>query len=384
MKILSLTYEYPPIGGGGGVVAAALNEELSVRGDRVRVVTCRMRDLAASETVNGVEVHRTACLRRYRHFTTAPELATTLWPAYRVAAELIRQERPELIHTHFVVPSGFVAWRLAKRFRIPFVLTAHGSDIPGYNPDRFSILHTALRPLWQRITSAAAAVTSPSAYLANLIHRQCPGLHVDVIPNGFTPGSLVLSPKRNIVLVVARLFPRKGVQHFLDAVRSLARHGDWEFVVAGDGPYMDTLRTQAKALGSPVRFVGFIGREELAAYYHAARIFVFPSIRENFPMVLLEAMDAGCAIITTDAEGCHEVVGDTGIVVPAGDSDAIAQELAMLMDDPLRCERLSQLARDRSVRFYWNRVSEMYSRVFRRVLRDDSTIVRTLPALRDA
>lgn len=384
MKILSLTYEYPPIGGGGGVVAAALNEELAVLGDRVRVVTSRMRDLPDHEVVNGVEVHRTACFRRFRHFTTAAELATTLWPAYRMAARVIEAERPEIIHTHFVLPSGLIAWRLSKRFGIPFVLTAHGSDIPGYNPDRFSLLHTALRPVWQRITSAAAAVTSPSAYLANLIYRQCPGLHVDVIPNGFTPNSLVLAPKRNLVLVVARLFPRKGVQHFLDAVGRLARHGDWEFVVAGDGPYMETLRLQAKALGSPVRFVGFLGRSELAAYYQAARIFVFPSIRENFPMVLLEAMDAGCAIITTDAEGCHEVVADTGVVVPAGDPDAIAEQLALLMGDTRRCELLSTLARERSARFYWNRVSDMYSRVFRRVLRDDSTIVRTLPALTDA
>src|SRR5690606_28943927 len=185
--------------------------------------------------------------------------------------------------------------------------------------------------------NGAAAITSPSRFLAGLIRQQCPDFPVDVIPNGFAPAPDMPSRKRDLVLVVARLFPRKGVQHFLDAVQRLARHGDWEFVVAGDGPYLETLRNQARILGSPVRFIGFVSQEELRGYYQAARIFVFPSIRENFPMVLLEAMDAGCAVITTDAEGCAEVVGDAGVVVPAGNARAMAEELAVLIADEALC-----------------------------------------------
>src|SRR5690606_25637949 len=137
-------------------------------------------------------------------------------------------------------------------------------------------------------------------------------------------------------------------------------------------------------LGSPVRFIGFVSQEELRGYYQAARIFVFPSIRENFPMVLLEAMDAGCAVITTDAEGCAEVVGDAGVVVPAGNARAMAEELAVLLADEALCRRLSGLARERSLRFHWNRLSGMYASVFRRVARDDSTIIQALPAMEDA
>ena len=74
MKILSLTYEYPPIGGGGGRVAAALNEELASRGDEVEVLTSRMRGFASEERLGHVAVHRTACLRRDAHYTTAFEL----------------------------------------------------------------------------------------------------------------------------------------------------------------------------------------------------------------------------------------------------------------------------------------------------------------------
>lgn len=383
MNILSLTYEYPPIGGGGGVVAAALNAHLAAQGERVRVVTSRMSGQARREVQHGVDIVRSGCIRRHRHYTTAAELATTLWPAHACAARQITAERPDLIHAHFVLPSGLLAWRLARRFGIPYVLTAHGSDIPGYNPDRFGLWHLALAPLWRRIVHDAAAITSPSRFLAGLIRQQLPDLPVDVIPNGFTPGAMPMGARRNLVLVVARLFPRKGVQYFLEAVQRLARHGDWEFVVAGDGPQLDALRQQARALGSPVRFIGFVGQEQLRAYYAAARIFVFPSIRENFPMVLLEAMDAGCAVITTDAEGCAEVVGDAGVVVPAGDAGSMAAQLAALMDDPARCAALSARARRRSLRFHWSRMSEKYASVFHRVVHDDSTIIRAQPVMGD-
>ena len=122
--------------------------------------------------------------------------------------------------------------------------------------------------------------------------------------------------RRNRVLVVARMFPRKGIQHFIDAVAGV--EGEWEFVIAGDGPFRDQLEAQARSVAPNVQFVGFVDRETLRSLYESSRILVFPSIQENFPMVLLEAMDAGCAIVTTNAEGCAEVVGDAGLVVPTG------------------------------------------------------------------
>jgi PAS domain S-box-containing protein len=361
MKILSLTYEYPPIGGGGGVVAAALNEALVAAGHEVTVVTSAMRGLDSREMVRGVTVYRVPCIRRYRHYSTVWELATTLIPAYRRAAQLIREQRPDLLHVHFVYPSGVLAYLLARRFKIPFVLTAHGSDIPGYNPDRFEILHNLLKPLWRKIVRGAAAVTSPSRFLAGLIQRQLPR-DVEIVPNGYAPTNQPPLPKRNLVLVVARLFPRKGVQHFINSVSTFG--DDWEFVIAGDGPYMPVLKAQASRVRCPARFVGFVDKGTLHDLYQQARIFVFPSIRENFPVVLLEAMDAGCAVITTDADGCAEVVGDAGIVIQAGSASQIRDALTDLMAAPQRCEELSRRARERVDLFRWPRIAGMYRDVF--------------------
>lgn len=375
MRILSLTYEYPPIGGGGGVVAAALNAALVAEGHQVDVVTSSMPDLDREEEVDGVHVHRTPCWRRHRHYSTAPELATTLWPAFSAANRLMVRQPPDVIHTHFVLPSGIVARALASKHDIPYVLTAHGSDIPGYNPDRFGFLHTLLAPMWRKVMRDAAAVTSPSRFLSGLIHRHL-DVPVQIVPNGYHPGSVLGLPKRNLVLVVARLFPRKGVQHFIDAAAALG--GDWELVVAGDGPYRGELQERATRAGAKVRFVGFLGRAELHSLYEQARIFVFPSIRENFPMVLLEAMDAGCAVITTDAEGCAEVVGDAGLVIGKGDPTALRTAMLALMSDEQRCEALSMLARDRALQFRWPRIGSQFGDLFATVAHRAGTRSRSL------
>lgn len=375
MKILSLCYEYVPIGGGGSRVAAAISEELVRLGDQVKVLTSAMKGLPARELVNGVEVHRSACIRRHSYYTTAPELFTMLLPSYRLGARLIRSWRPDVIHTHFVLPSGPVAWALSRRFGVPYILTAHGSDVPGYNPDRFHFLHRILKPAWRRILRDAALVTSPSRFLAELMKQVgCP-VPVAIIPNGHWPQERFNATQRNRILVVARMFPRKGIQHFIDAVSGM--ESDWELIIAGDGPYREQLEARARSVAPKVRFVGFVSAETLRILYESSRILVFPSLQENFPMVLLEAMDAGCAVVTTNAEGCAEVVGDAGIVVPKGKSQGIRDALERLMRDPGLVQQLSARSKVRADALSWLHIVPRYRDLLQAaVSKDPDTISR--------
>jgi glycosyltransferase involved in cell wall biosynthesis len=147
MKLLCINYEYPPIGGGGGVVSQGLAEALVQHGYSIDVVTSGMRDLPCYEEKNGVRIHRVRCIRRYRHYVTLPEMCTLILPLYRKALELIGKNHYDLNHTHFVVPSGIVSYLLRKQTGLPYLITAHGSDIPGYNPDRFNFAHLLINGL---------------------------------------------------------------------------------------------------------------------------------------------------------------------------------------------------------------------------------------------
>ena len=133
-----------------------------------------------------------------------------------------------------ILPSGLIAWALSRRFGVPYVITAHGSDVPGYNPDRFRLLHRLLRPVWLRILRGAALATSPSRFLARLMYHEGCRVPIAIVANGHWPQQRFGETRRNRILVVARMFPRKGVQYFIDAVSGMG--SDWELIIAGDGP----------------------------------------------------------------------------------------------------------------------------------------------------
>ncbi len=368
MKILCSTYEYPPIGGGGASVARPLAMALAAKGHSIDVVTSGMRDLPSAESRDGITINRVRCLRRCRHYTTTAELLTYLWPAYRKACALHKERQFDINHTHFALPSGLVSYWLYKKTGLPYVLTIHGSDVPGYNPDRFRFAHTLAHPIWRRIIANSAQVVSASEFLKHLIQERI-DVPVEVIHNGYSPYSIDTAPttKKNRILVVTRMFPRKGVQHFIAALDGLDH--DWEVVVAGDGPYLPELKEQAQRTNVNIRFAGFVQGPELLELYESSKIFVFPSLQENFPVVLLEAMQAGCAIITTNADGCAEVLGNAGIATDPERPEQIRAALTDLMNDDSKISEFASAGRRRIDRFRWPRIAARYDTV----LRDAST-----------
>ena len=281
---------------------------------------------------------------------------------YSKALELTSQHEYDINHTHFVIPTGVVSYWLYRKTGLPYIITAHGSDIPGFNPNRFKFEHKLLTWYWRRIVRHSRMIISPSNFLKSLILQNMDA-PVTVINNGFTPSECHASPiaKKNIVLVVTRMFERKGVQYMLEAIRNMKT--DWEFVIAGDGPYLSTLKNMASQISQKVRFTGFIKGKTLMDFYRAAKIFVFPSVMENFPMVLLEAMDAGCAMITTKDAGCSEAVGKAAMMVEPRSADQIRSALNQLMRNPSEINRLSRLSKGRAAELAWPNIAHQVERV---------------------
>lgn len=365
MRLLCINYEYPPIGGGGSVVCKGLAENLVKLGYEIDVVTSGMKNLPPYEIVNSVKVHRVNCVRRFKHYASSPELLTQLLPSYRRAKELIRCNKFSLNHTHFVVPSGIVSYMLWKKTGLPYVITVHGSDIPGYNPDRFNIEHKIIRKFWKQVITSSQMIIAPSHFLAQLIRKHV-NVPITVIPNGYDIPKSTNTNKKNHILLVTRMFKRKGVQYFLEAIADLET--DWKIFIAGDGPYLPTLKAMAKEVKPSVTFLGFIKGKTLQDIYSSAKIFVFPSILENFPVVLLEAMAAGCAVITTNSDGCLEVIGDAGIKTDICNVAQLKEALKYLMDNNAETERLAMLGRDRVCQFSWPTISAKYDQAFNKYL----------------
>lgn len=374
MKLLCLSYEYPPLGGGGGVVAKGLAEALVEAGHELNLVTSGMRDLPAREIIGGVDIHRVNCLRRHRHYTTTLELITQIYPSFRDALGLIRRKRYDLIHTHFIYPTGLVAYLLNKVTGMPYIITVHGSDVPGFNPDRFQLAHKLTNWLWQAIVKNSVGLICPSNNIKKLV-RLYSDHPVTIISNGITVKTAPVTVKKNQILVVSRLFKRKGVQFLINAIRDMDT--DWKILIVGDGPYLKTLKTLAKGVRPKVEFMGYVQGQPLQDLYNSSKIFVFPSLRENFPIVLLEAMEAGCAVIASDIDSCREVIGDAGMTTPAASVRHLKDTLTQLMGNEAEIRHLRELALNRVREFDWPTVAQKYSNEFTRIVdldRGDSKI----------
>lgn len=366
MRVLMLSYEFPPLGGGGAKVVYGLSNELVRLGHSVDLVTMGFNRLPDYEQINGVNVYRIQCIRARESICSTPEMASYVLSAIPTALRLIRREHHHINHTHFIFPDGLVSFVVKKLTGLPYIITAHGSDVPGYNQNRFKLGHKLLSPVWKRITQDAEQIVCPSESLKSLVLKRDSDAKIMVIPNGINMNKFRPDGnKQKRILIVSRMFERKGIQYFLKALEGL--DFEHEVNIVGDGPYLKTLQQMSDALKIKVRFWGWLENtsRELKELYEASSIFIFPSESENFPIVLLEAMAAGMAIITTKDTGCAEVVGDAGLLVESRNPVAIKGALSKLINNPDLCRKLGQAARSRvEENFSWSAITKRYIDIY--------------------
>ena len=370
MNILKICYEYPPLGGGGGHVVKGLSNQLIQQGHNVDLITMMYKGLKQIEIKNSLSIYRIRCIRSDSIICHPHEMLSYQLSALPKALMLTRKKRYDIIHAHFIFPDGVLACLLSKLTGIPYLITAHGSDVPGYNPDRFINMHSIIAPLWKAIVRSSSTMVCLSQYLESLLKKAIPCANSTIIPNGFPIGRFRSDrPKLNRILIVTRMFKRKGIQHFLHAIDGL--NLNHEIHIVGDGPYLNELKQQAKSLSAHINFHGFVNNdsEHFSELMETSKIFVLPSVSENFPISLLEAMDAGMAIITTRHTGCAEVVGNAGSLVNPGDYKAIRHELIRLTENPALCKILGNKARKRlDANFSWQSVADQYIQTYQEII----------------
>lgn len=360
MKILMLNYEFPPLGGGASPASYEVAKGYVKLGHQVDVITMGYKNLPKFEVRDGINIYRIKCWRKKKEICTAPEMLTYIISAVSFLKKRLKKHKYNINHTHFILPTGIVSY--LNRTKLPYFITSHGSDVPGYNPDRFTLQHKLVKPLWSKVIKNAECVITPTNYLKNLILKKCGCNKIKVIPNGITPDYFTPRKKEKKILVVSRLLKRKGIQYVVEAMQDIK---DYDLVICGNGPYKKSLQKQINKLEvSHVHMLGYVSFDRLKYEYETSSIFVLPSSAENFPVVLLEAMSAGCAIITTDTTGCPEVVGDAALLVEPKSSGDIRNALIKLIDNDKLRNKLASKARERvEEKFNWKKITMQYLNV---------------------
>lgn len=176
------------------------------------------------------------------------------------------------------------------------------------------------------------------------------------------------SAKRNVVLFCGTLNSLKGCDLLLDAWRKVASRTDWTLRIVGDGPERARLEESAKGLPR-VEFVGY--ESDPMPFFADARIFAFPSRREGWGLVLVEAMAHGCVPVAFESySAVFDIVddGETGFLVPAFDVEAYADRLLSLMEDRALLDSLSRAAAESVDRFSVERIGAKWERLFQDVV----------------
>jgi glycosyltransferase involved in cell wall biosynthesis len=371
MKILMLNYEFMPLGGGAAPVTFDICKQLVLAKHQVDVVTMGYNIAGKSDYGKTIQmvgknhsfnVYRVKCNRKYIEKADLFDMSSYILPAIKQVEELIKQgNKYDICHCHFILPTGLVAYQIYKKYHLPYIITSHGSDVPGYNPDRFILAHQLTLPLWKLITNNAKYITAPSARLSHMILSINGKLKpkVKIIHNGIIIDKQRYI-KKHVILFAGRLFKRKGAIQLIKAFNRIET--DWQLRIAGDGPELQNLKKEIYA-NSNIKLLGWLNKEDLIKEYKKSEIFVLMSKEESFGMSILEAMNYGNCIITTLT--CKEVLGiGNGVFLEFNDIEGLAMWLRKLIKIRiLRC-RYQSYAKKQALIFSWDKIINQYVNLY--------------------
>jgi len=302
-------------------------------------------------------------------------LANDLWALWDVL-RLVRSIRPDIVHTHSS-KAGFVGRLAAKMARVPHILyTPHGHVFQGYFSPLVTRRFILMERLAARWTDRILTLTDAEAdqHLALGIGRR---EQFVTIPSGIDLDRVTtVMPRRliahgTIVGTVARLVPVKGHLFLLEAIpKVLRRFPEARFVFVGEGETRPALQDQARRLGisDQITFAGF--QEDVPALLAGMDTVVLPSLNEGMGRVLVMAMALGKPIVATSVGGVPELLGngEAGLLVPPGDSVAIAEAVSTLLCDPSRARALGEAGRRRASRYSAESMIAALAKVYHEVM----------------
>lgn len=357
MKVTILAHEWPPVNGGAGsalkgmlLATDALRDEFDV--DMTVVVpSSGTRAVDVDWPVPRRVTMRYVVVGKRLHFASRP-LAAVRW------FRRLRIPECDVLHVWGAMPN---VWPAAKQ-KAPFILTLHGSDVPGRNPawsNRWPFIGRSYRKRWRK----AAAITAVTERLAELAGKFS-GMDVQVVPNGVTLPEVEVrtEPHRPLrLLMVTRIHPLRDVH--LGVQIATLMGDEAEMTVVGDGPDMVFYNTGVKR----VRFVGW--QSDVEPFYRAADIFVNTANATGWTCSALEARSYGLPVVSRYVPNA---VPEGGIVTAPANAHAMIAAIRRVADN--YPEYAEQALRGRES-LDWSVRARPYFQLYRKVSQCNSTSV---------
>ena len=293
---------------------------------------------------------------------------------------VVKKENPDIIHAHWILPQGFIAYLMKRFYKTPYIVTAHAGDI-------FPLKSGLLKWFAGKAIDNARFCTANSEYTGQAIRKISPKTNVLVIPMGvdlsdFSPKkkSAKLRKELNgdpIILSVGRLAEKKGLKYLLlampDVIKSFPKA---KLVIIGYGPLRQGLENLAAKLNLKrnVVFLGEKKHKELPAHYASADIFVAPSIvtksgdTEGLGVVLLESLASGTPVVGSNVGGIPDIIkhNKTGLLVEQKNPGQLANAMIrMLSDKKLRAGTVRNSTALLQKSFSWEVIADRFAKILK-------------------
>jgi glycogen synthase len=347
LKILILTWEYPPnVVGGLSRHVYGLSVHLAEQGHEVHVVTAGNDGLSAYEIMNGVHVHRVTPLNNQddHFFSWIAGLNLAMSFKGEILAEDIKFD---IVHAHdWLVGTAAIA--LKEVLSIPLLSTIHGTE-HGRNNGIHTDMQRFIHEKELQLITESDQVILCSNYMREelLANFHISDKKMAIIPNGIDQSDVKVDPNniypfiknRKYIFSVGRIVEEKGFETLIDAAQAAIDRGqDIYFVIAGKGPMLERYRKMVteKQLDHHIAFIGYVTDEQRNALLANSEIAVFPSLYEPFGIVALEAMILAKPTIVSETGGLKGIVMDrqTGVLMVPGDAESLLDNIDFLLQNP--------------------------------------------------
>ena len=368
MRILHLTWEYPPVmyGGLGRHVHALANAQ-AADGHDVVVITQAPNSAAPARVPWGstgpVKVLRAAIdPSQYDPRDLLAHVAEMECEFTGHGNALLADWRPDAIHAHdWMVAHAAVALR--NRCGAPLTATIHATEAGRNRGWVTTDLSTAIHAIEWWLANTSDAVITCSRTMRDEVSTLFGVDDAHVVPNGIEPTSWQRpefetarisaenADAHPLIAYTGRVEWEKGVQTLLSAMPGLrSAHPGIRLLVAGRGSYLDDVQRQAADLGldGSVRFLGWVSEEDLRAIVAAADLAIAPSLYEPFGLVALEAAAIGTPLVVSRTGGLAEFADDDmrALTFTPGDAASLAQAVDAALVDPRATHERAERARE--------------------------------------
>jgi glycosyltransferase involved in cell wall biosynthesis len=375
IKILVISHEYPPIGGGGGRVIQDLCEGIASDSYKFYILTAHWGDLPELKKSGNLTIERIRSCRTQAYRADLLTMACFVWKSFWRALRIIRKWHPEIIHAHFAVPGGASAAAAALLTHTPYLITVHGSDVPGSAPEKTGKWFRFFLPFTRFIWKKAKKIITVSQQSRQLALTHYP-VKIEIIPNGIDT-TRYLHTSLDIhdppcIMYVGRFSPEKNPQ-LIPKILSHLNDLKWKCVMVGDGPQMALVQTliAENQLDNRIELPGWISPQEVDEALLKCDILLMPSLREGMPMVGLQCLASGLALVMSDVGACPDMVtlGKNGFLIEAGDEKGYAHALYTLLSDPKKLLQYKKYSIQKAEEFDIQKVINSYKDVYQSILK---------------